>query len=147
MSLFQQMQFMADGFVAKGDALGVFEFWFNRYQTLFAGVLALIAAVIGGIFVDRAARASMERDHARLLQIQAEARVAAVVAINPCVHAAAVSLSNIRDILKHVGEPTLNKPLLLNIERLRVGLSLNRLSIFRFEKFHAIWKSMRVCNS
>jgi hypothetical protein len=40
------MTFMADQAVAKGEALGVVEFWINRYQQLIAAVIALVAAVI-----------------------------------------------------------------------------------------------------
>lgn len=46
MPLFQQIQFMAENAVAKGDALNVFEFWFNRYQTFIGGALALLAAFL-----------------------------------------------------------------------------------------------------
>lgn len=99
------------------------EFWFNRYQTLAAGVFALIAAFIGGYYVDKAARFAIERERERLMKIQADACEAAVIAINPCVQAAAVSLSNIQTILKHPGEPELNRPILKNLQDLRLALS------------------------
>jgi|RhiMethySRZTD1v2_1073278.scaffolds.fasta_scaffold280246_2 hypothetical protein len=40
------MRFMADQFVAKGEALGFYEFWINRYQQLIAAAIALAAAAI-----------------------------------------------------------------------------------------------------
>jgi hypothetical protein len=46
MSIFDQMQTMAAPVIAKGEALGAFEFWLNRYQTLIGALIALGAAWI-----------------------------------------------------------------------------------------------------
>jgi hypothetical protein len=45
------MHFMAESAVAKGEALGMFEFWFNRYQTFIAAIIALVAAIIAAALV------------------------------------------------------------------------------------------------
>jgi hypothetical protein len=46
MHLLQQMKLMADQFVARGEALGFYEFWLNRYQSLVASLIALAAALL-----------------------------------------------------------------------------------------------------
>ena len=67
MSLFQEMKFMADNFVAKGDALGVFEFWLNRYQALIAALIALVAALLAaGLVWGQLAEARRQSLQARL---------------------------------------------------------------------------------